>query len=158
MAKTPTKKAAPKVKAEKLVSEEKVKTFSPFDFVKAIQQSKVDLIRTSDNPDLAEKSYNAFLTNKALSFHVDSILHANEMNVNHQLNNIQQNDYYINTVRSMKRPHVWLKKSSDEDIQFLSEHFNINQVRAQETLNVIGTDKVAELRKTVIKGGVVGKK
>jgi len=157
MAKAPKKT---KAKKEEVPAEEvfKVESFSPFDFIKSIQQTKVDIIRTSDNPTLAEKDYNPFLTNKALSFHVDSILYANELNTRHGLDKLLQWDYFINTVRSMKRPYVWLKKSSDEDVQFLQETFQMNNARAREAYAVMGPDKVAELRKNTVTGGVVGKK
>lgn len=157
MAKAPKKTKAKK--AEVPVEEVfKVESFNPFDFIKSIQQTKVDIIRTSDNPILAEKDYNPFLTNKALSFHVDSILYANELNTRHGLDKLLQYDYLINTVRSMKRPYVWLKKSSDEDVQFLQETFQMNNARAREAYAVMGPEKVAELRKNRVTGGVVGKK
>lgn len=157
MAKSPVKKTAKK-KEEPAVPEYKEETFGPFDFIKSIQTTKVDIIRTSENPTRTEKDYNAYLTNMALSFHVDSILYANELNVHHGLDNLLQYDYLINTIRSMKRPYVWLKKSKDEDIQFLKDSYGMNTVRAKETYKVLGAEKVAELRKSLVKGGVVGKK
>ena len=158
MAKAPKKTKKTVEKVEKPEETFKVESFGPFDYIKAIQQTKVDIIRTSDNPDLAEKDYNPFITNKALSFHVDSILYCNEMNTRHGLDKQLQFDYFINTVRSMKRPYVWLKKTSDEDIKFLKETFEMNDTRAKEAYAVMGPEKVAELRKNIVTGGVVGKK
>ena len=43
---------------------------NPFDFVSAVSYTKQDIM-----PDtLAEKAYNPFITNKALSYHQDSVL------------------------------------------------------------------------------------
>ena len=44
----------------------------------SILKTKTDVLQTKDD----EKSYVPFVVNKALSFHSDSVLFANEMNVN----------------------------------------------------------------------------
>ena len=56
--------------------------YTPFDFVNQIHHGKKDLI--AEDPT-AEKDYNAFIVNRALSFGHDTALFANEMNVNNHL-------------------------------------------------------------------------
>lgn len=133
---------------------------NPFDYLKSIQSTKIDMIRGSDNPELAEKGYLPFIMNKGLSYYVDSILYANEMNTRHYLSSAMQYGYYINTVRSMKRPYSWPKKiKGDEDIQFLRDHYKVNIIRAKEIYSIIGPEKVNEIKKSIIQGGIVsGKK
>ena len=61
---------------------------NPFDYVNSINSSKKpNLMRDSENDALAEKGYNAYLVNKALSCFPDTLLHANLMNQYHQLEN-----------------------------------------------------------------------
>ena len=70
---------------------------NPFDFVTNINGAKKDLIRSSDSPDLMEKEYKPFIINRALSYFVDTILYANEMNSAKHVDSKLQNDYYLNS-------------------------------------------------------------
>ena len=130
---------------------------NPFDYIKSIQKTKVDMIRGSDNPELAKKGYVPFITNKALSFHMDSILLANEMNTHHFLDSDQQYAYLINTVRSMNRKHIWLKKVKDEDTASIAEYFNCNTKRALEIGEHLDKDSMKEIKKALTGGGTVKK-
>ena len=58
---------------------------SPFDYINSISHTKNDLIKDSEDPTRAEKDYNAYLVNKGLSYFIDTILFANEMNSHHHL-------------------------------------------------------------------------
>ena len=126
---------------------------NPFDFVTAINTTKKDLIRDSDNAVLAEKSYNPFLTNKALSYFPETIYHANEMNVNHLLENRLQNDYFINIVRKGKRFSKWAKHVEDPDVQCVQEYYKINYARALELSKILTKEQIDLIRTRIIKGG-----
>jgi hypothetical protein len=52
---------------------------TPFDYINAINANK-DIIGSSDNPEEVEKEYTPFMVNRGLSYFVDTILYANEMN------------------------------------------------------------------------------
>ena len=54
---------------------------SPFEFVNSINNTKQDLIRGSENPDLAETFYKPYVINKAFSYFKDTIMYANEINM-----------------------------------------------------------------------------
>ena len=58
--------------------------YSPFDFVNAINYTKVRLM--DDNSDI-EKEYKKFIVKRALSFSHDTVLYANEMNKYPHLDN-----------------------------------------------------------------------
>lgn len=127
---------------------------SPFDYVKDIQRGKRDIIRNSENPEKAEALYNPFIVNRALSFYPDSILYSNEMNRRAELDKVMQFDYLINTVRSMKRDHQWIKKSKDdEDAELLAEYFGMSPQKVHEALRVLTKDQIADIKKRTIKGG-----
>lgn len=127
---------------------------SPFDYVKDIQRNKKDIIRNSDNPEKAESLYNPFLINKALSFYPDSVLYANEMNVRPELDKLLQFDYLINSIRSMKRDHRWIKKSQeDSDAEMIAEYFNMSPNKVHEAMRVLTKDQIEQIRKRTIKGG-----
>ena len=61
---------------------------SPFDYVTSITQTKKNMMRDSENDALAEKGYEPWLVNNALSYHVDTILHVNIMKMNYELDKI----------------------------------------------------------------------
>ena len=127
---------------------------NPFDYVKDIQRGKRDIIRNSENPEKAEGFYNPFIVNRALSFYPDSILHANEMNLRPGLDKLLQFDYLINTIRSMKREHAWIKKQAeDEEIANLADYLGMSPRRVTECLRVLTPDQIKELKKRTIKGG-----
>ena len=89
---------------------------NPFDYVNAINTSKQNLMRGTDNDKLAEKSYNTFLTNRAMSYHMDTIGVANEMNQRYEADNLLQFEYFLNTVRPKKRFAKWVKKDDEGDL------------------------------------------
>ena len=126
---------------------------NPFDFVNAVNLTKQDLIRGSDNPELAEKSYNPFLTNRALSYFVDTVLYASEMNVSNSLDKQLQFDYLINTIRKGKRFSKWAKTIEDPDVQCVQEYYNISYRRAVEVCRILTKEQIDLIRTRIIKGG-----
>lgn len=145
----PKKEAAPKDEAPK------EKTLGPFDYINDVMLGKKNLVRGSDNEELAEKGYNAFLTNRALSFHIDTVLYANEMNRRGGLDGLLQYEYYLHSVRPMKRGYFWPKKTADEAVQTIQDKYKVNPIRGREILAIIGMEGVEQIRKTANKGGVV---
>ena len=73
-----------------------VKT-NPFDYINAINVSKKNLMRGSNNDTIAEKEYSPFLTNRALSYFSDTIGYANEMNQRHHVNHLLQFGILLNS-------------------------------------------------------------
>ncbi len=62
---------------------------NPFEYVNAINTTKKDIMID----ELAEKAYNPFIINRSLSYFNDTVLMANEMNINHHLDNRLQFDF-----------------------------------------------------------------
>ena len=78
---------------------------NPFEYLNAINSTKKDIMVD----DIAEKGYNSFMVNRGLSYFNDTVLMANEMNVNHTIDNRLQFDFLINIVRKKKRFSKWIK-------------------------------------------------
>ena len=53
----------------------------PFDYINDINYGKKNVIENSDNPELAEKLYVPYVTNKTLSYFIDCIGLVNEVNI-----------------------------------------------------------------------------
>lgn len=121
-------------------------TVSPFEYVNAINNGN-HLI--NDDPAHYESLYNAYMANKAFSFHLDTIFQANEMNLNYHLDNKMQYDYLFSTVRQKRRSGNWMKKEKNDDLRAISEYYKINNTIAQMYLNVMSEDEIIRIRKEV---------
>lgn len=126
---------------------------NPFDYVNAINISKQDLIRNSENPSLAEKDYSPFLTNRAFSYYVDTILHANEVNMINHVDSMLQNDYYLNSIRVSKRFSKWAKPIESSDVESIQEYYKVNYNRALEISKVLTREQIDHIKTRIIKGG-----
>ena len=129
----------------------------PFDYVSAVTYSKKDMMRNTDNDELAEKSYEPFLTNRALSYHIDCVPYANEMNRYPDLDKLLQFDFFINTLRPMKRFAKWVKPVQNEDLEAVMEYYSYSRVKAETALSVLTQDQLEVIKEKLIKGGRDGK-
>jgi hypothetical protein len=132
---------------------------TPFDFVNSVSHNKKDLIRNNDDltPDQAEKEYNAFIVNRALSMWPDTILHANEMNRMPDMFKDAQYRYYLGVLRSSKRFSKWAKAEKNDDIEMLQVVYGCNRRIAKHYLKVLTKDQLEEIRKSREVGGTSGK-
>jgi len=101
-----------------------------------------------------ENDYVPFIVNKALSFHYDCVLHANEMNMRPNADKLLQYHYLLNSVRGYRRPfQKWQKLTKSDDLATVKEYFNYSNDKAKEALTILSTDDLAEIRKQLFKGG-----
>jgi hypothetical protein len=126
---------------------------NPFDYVNAVNFTKKDMMADTDNDELAEKSYVPFMTNRSLSYFVDTIQYANEMNMNHHLDNKLQFHYLLNSVRPKKRFSKWVKKQSDSDIEVIKEYYKYNTVKAEAALELLTPEQLIIIKKRLYTGG-----
>jgi hypothetical protein len=129
---------------------------SPFDYVNAINFSKQDLMTGTENDELAEKAYVPFLTNRSLSYFTDTIMYANEMNMNHHLNNKLQFHYLINSIRSRKRFSKWSKRQDSDDFEVVKMYYKMNDAKTLQALALLTPDQIKTIKKKLITGGVNG--
>lgn len=127
---------------------------NPFDFVTSINSSKKNLMKGTENDKLAEKTYNAFITNKALSYFPDTIQLANMMNVNHGLDNKLQYSFLINIVRPSKRFSKWVKKDKDSDLELVMTYYGYNRQKAKAAIKLLSPDQMKTIKNKLDKGGV----
>jgi hypothetical protein len=122
---------------------------NPFEFVKAIN-NKQDIIRD----DLDEKAYSSYMINHSFSYFPDTVLLANEMNINHHLDNKLQNSFYINTIRrNPKRFSKWNKVKHDGDFEAVKEYYGYNNEKTRSALSLLSTEQINIIKKKVDHGG-----
>lgn len=124
---------------------------NPFDYVNAILYTKKDVMEIEDN----EKDYSPFLTNRALSYHKDSIFIAQQMNNLPGLDRRLQFRYLINTVRPMKRDKKqWAKQKEHNDIDAVREYFGYDYKEAITALSILSKDQLKQIKRKLEKGGI----
>ena len=127
---------------------------NPFDYVTSVSFTKKDMMRGTENDDLAEKGYNAYLTNRSFSLFADTILYANEMNQLHHLRNIQQYDYYLHSLRKRKRFKKWHKNHDDEVLSLICETYKCNRAIGKQYQKLLSDEQIEVLKQKQQKGGV----
>jgi hypothetical protein len=121
------------------------------DIIPSILQTKTNVLQD----ELDVKDYTPFVVNRALSYHMDCILYANEMNLYPEMDKDLQYQYLLNTIRSMKRKfQPWQKASADKDLECVKEYFGYSNQKAKEALRILNDEQIAEIKANTIKGGV----
>ena len=117
------------------------------DLIPSILQTKKNVLEN-------DKDYPAFVVNRALSFHYDCVLQANEMNKNPGLPATLQYQYLLNTVRGYKRPfRKWEKRETIDDLDAVKEYYNYSNEKAREALVLLNATQIETIRKAIDKGG-----
>lgn len=121
------------------------------DIIPSILQTKKCVI----NDEIDQKDYVPFVVNRALSYHLDCVLYANEMNMYNGLDKDMQYQYLLNSVRSMKRKfQPWQKSSTINDLDCVKEYFGFSNNKAKDALRILSEDQLSEIREKTHKGGV----
>ena len=110
-------------------------------------------MRGTDNDVLAEKSYSPFLTNRALSYHNDTVAIANEMNTNHFLDKRLQYEFLLNIIRPKKRYAKWSKKEKGGEVDLIKEYYKYNDIKARQALTILTKEQISAIRNKLEKGG-----
>ena len=122
---------------------------NPFDYVNAINKTKHDIMVD----DIAEKEYNPYIINKALSFFPDTILFANEMNKYHHIDHRLQFDFFINIIKKKQRFSKWLKPNEVENLELIKKCYGYSNEKAKSVLTLLSNEQIDELKRRMNKGG-----
>ena len=122
---------------------------SPFDYLNSINTTKQDIM----NDDLDEKNYPAFMINRSLSYFNDTVLMANEMNLNAHIDSRLQYDFYLEIVRKRKRFSKWTKEDKSKDIDAIKEYYGYSKEKAYQVLSLINKEHLDKIHSAISKGG-----
>lgn len=118
------------------------------EIIPSILQTKKNVL---DDP----KDYKPFLINRSLSYHLDCIMYANQMNLCNNLDPELQYQYLLNTVRPMKRKfQPWQKPSAMKDIDCVKRYFGYSDEKAKEALRILTDEQITLIKEQTEKGGV----
>jgi hypothetical protein len=120
------------------------------DWLNSINFTKENLIE--ENSEL-KKEYPPFIINKCLSGQIDSILFANEMNMNHQLDKDMQYSFYLNSLRKRKRFSPWLRKDKIADLECVKRYYGYSNEKASQALKILTKEQLTFIKKRLDIGG-----
>lgn len=121
------------------------------DYLNSINFTK-DYLMDGSDPQW-EKKYSAFVVNKCMSGHIDTIMFANEMNMNHGLPSKLQYDFLLNSVRKRKRFSPWLKKNKIENLDAVKSYYGYSNEKAQQALKILTKDQINYIKSKLDVGG-----
>ena len=122
---------------------------NPFEFCNDINYGKSNIMVD----DLAEKAYNAFMVKRQLSYFNDTVLMANEMNLNAHLDSRLQFDFLINIVRKKRRFSKWAKAQKNDDVEVIKTYYGYSNDKARQVHSLLSSDQINDLKKKVNRGG-----
>ena len=122
---------------------------SPFDFLNSINYSKKNLIEEKED----EKQYVPFIVNRGLGYFQDTVMLANEMNVNCHLDNKMQDDFLKNTIRKRKRFSKWLKEDEDKKVDIICQAYGYSRNNAKHVAHLFDNKQINILEKGLNTGG-----
>lgn len=120
---------------------------SLWDYVSAIAETKKDLEIT--------KAYNTFMINRSLSFFMDTIFYANEMNIWwRNVDNQMHFDYLRNSIRAKRRRSgKWPKPNKDENLEAVMKFYGYGRREAFDALSVMDLEHIEMIKQQLEQKG-----
>jgi hypothetical protein len=114
-----------------------------WDFVNSISYDKRDLFVDPQ----AEKEYNSFIVNRALSQYPDCIFYANAANRYSNIPKKWQYDLLRYSIPARKRFSKWGKKEADDDtLKLIQETYQISSNKARDVLSLLTKEQLKQLQ------------
>ena len=107
-------------------------------WVKSINSSKTNLLEAGEDI----KQYSPYVVNKSLSYYVDTVLFANEMNRSYHVPAEAQYLFYLHLIRKGNRYSRWVKRASTENIELIKKYYNYNDARAYEVIDLFSDEQL----------------
>jgi len=124
----------------------------PFDFVNSINHKKNNMMRDTENDELAESSYVPFLTNRSLSYFPDTLFYANQMNILHTTDNKLQYEYLLNSIRPKRRFAKWVKPEDNDDLEMVKMYYGYSNKKAQQVLSILSSEQKQQIKINLTRG------
>ena len=121
---------------------------NPFDVLNSVNHNKKDILDAEN-----EKQYPSFMVNRGLSYFRDTVLLANEMNMNHHLDGRLQFDFLRNAIRARKRFSKWAKKAKMDNIDVIKEAYGYSTAKAEAVSDLFTQQDIDNLSQKLSKGG-----
>ena len=118
------------------------------DWLNSINFNKKNLFE--DDPTA---KYPAYIINRCMSHHMDTVMFANEMNQYSNISKKMQYDFYIHIVRPKKRFSPWGKKQKIDDLDLVKKYYGYSNDKAIQALRILSPNQIDYIRDKLNKGG-----
>ena len=119
------------------------------DWLNSINQNKKNLFE--DDPTA---KYPAYIINRCMSGHLDTVLFANEMNLNPHLDSDLQYSFFLNSVRKRKRFSPWLRKDEIKDLDCVKRYYGYSNEKAKQVLPLLSKKELTFIQEKLERGGL----
>ena len=118
------------------------------DWLNSINLNKKNLFE--DDPTA---KYPANIINRCMSGHLDTVLFANEMNLNAHLDSDLQYSFFLNSVRKRKRFSPWLRKDEIKDLDCVKRYYDYSNEKAKQALRILSKEQLNFIKSKFETGG-----
>lgn len=127
------------------------------DYISSINKTKVNLMREAEEADQAQviKGYPAFMIRRLLSYHLDAVLDANEMNGLPHLDNQLQYEYFLERIPKRNRYAPTHKVQSPENLELIKRYYKYSDSKALEVLALHTQEDIRRIQAEMSEGGVI---
>ena len=122
------------------------------DYLNSITLNKNNLMGEDSDPAWKSK-YPAYIINKCMSHHMDTVMYANEMNQYSFLDSKMQYDFYIHIVRPKRRFSPWGKKKKIDDLDLVKRYYGYSTDKAIQALRILSPNQIDYIKDKLNKGG-----
>tara|TARA_R100000315_G_C5181646_1_gene105382 strand:+ start:272 stop:676 length:405 start_codon:yes stop_codon:yes gene_type:complete len=122
------------------------------DYLNSINLNKKNLMDEDSDPAWKSK-YPAYIINKCMSHHMDTVMYANEMNQYSFLDSKMQYDFYIHIVRPRRRFSPWGKKQKIDDLDLVKRYYGYSTDKAIQALRILSPNQIDYIKDKLNKGG-----
>ena len=124
-------------------------------YLNSINSTKKNLL---DSDDIFwERKYPAFIINKCLSAHPDSLFYVNEMNRLNFLDKRLQYDFLINSLSKRKRFAKWMRSTKVKNIDLIKLYYGYSNEKAKQALDILTADDIEIIKTKLNTGGKHGR-
>ena len=123
-------------------------TYELKDWLNSINLNKKNLL--DDDPTA---KYPAYIVNRCMSGHLDTVLFANEMNKNPNLDLTMQYSFLLNSVRKRKRFSPWLRKDEIRDLDLVKRYYGYSNEKAKQALSILTKEQLSFIKSKFETGG-----
>lgn len=109
--------------------------------------------KTPLDREIIDREYPAFMVNRGLSFFMDTVLFANEMNMHPETDGYAQYLFYYHGTYKKRRFSKWHKKTAMDNIDIVKEYYHYSDTKAEEALAILTDDQIEEIKTRLYKGG-----
>ena len=125
-------------------------TYELKDWLNSINMNKKNLLE--EDPSA---KYPAYIVNRCMSGHLDTVLFANEMNMNSHLDLNLQYSFLLNSVRKRKRFSPWIRKDEIRDLDLVKRYYGYSNEKAKQALSILTKEQLSFIKSKFETGGKI---